>query len=572
MVGGCHTEISRRVSQSSTATEWVDDSATQVCMNCHARFGVMQFRRKHHCRRCGKVVCNSCSRSRELVADYHPVQPQRVCNSCVASPTVPEIPEEAAKAALEAAKSGKYAKPLSATSLGGMPVPTGDEHREFCTLQVRVIEAKGLLAADYNLVSKKSSDPYCLIRVDHGVQVRTCTVSATLEPRWDVTTAFRLSRAHSCLHLEVWDEDTATRDDALGFLDLPLSKVPLSKPLRGWVPLRPPEAQLLPGEEGVRPAKGAGAVLLEVQMLEVKQLRRFQAFVSPLPPVPSPPPHFDIDAVYGPAMHLVDLIWNRFISPLLFGTLDLLFWTSPKHSLFALLLWNLGARYFLLHYPALFPLGLLCFMLRHYHGGQIEATGSKKRPTLTRKQSAPAILEDSQVGNETEALTRQDSRQLGDYDEAQLGSAVQRLCFVLPSSVKDTCRGLQPLLRTAADAAQMIHDIFVWDHSSSPAVAIVLLLLAVLCEVLRFDTLLMVMGSLILLACSPLIPALLGFVSYLSLLGASNQPQEWEMSADYDKDWMSKDYMDVNGLSSSPSPVRQRLQHGKTMPLLSKAS
>ena len=26
------------------------------------------------------------------------------------------------------------------------------------------------------------------------------------------------------------------------------------------------------------------------------------------------------------------------------------------------------------HYPALFPLGLLCFMLRHYHGGQIEAS------------------------------------------------------------------------------------------------------------------------------------------------------------------------------------------------------
>ena len=192
----------------------------EVCMHCHARFGVMQLRRKHHCRRCGKagirsplvlspclegqqnywriledcwsrketlrkrnhfnrpkVVCNSCSRSREVVAEYHPVQPQRVCafachnntmksgteqyrfvvkqkllalyvvaltatgdrkwkvcNSCVASPAVPENPEEASgsdravnrcqqqstcfrleatKAALEAMKAGKYVRPLS---------------------------------------------------------------------------------------------------------------------------------------------------------------------------------------------------------------------------------------------------------------------------------------------------------------------------------------------------------------------------------------------------------------------------------------------------------------------------
>jgi len=158
-----------------------------------------------------------------------------------------------------------------------------------------------------------------------------------------------------------------------------------------------------------------------------------------------------------------------------------------------------------------------------------------------------------------------------DYDEAQLGSAVQKLCFVLPGSVKDTCRGLQPLLRTAADAVQMIHDIFVWDHDASPVVAIALLLWAVLSEVLRFDILLMLMGSSILLACSPLLPALSGFTAYLSLLRAKAQPKEWEMRDEYEEEWLSKDYLDVKGLVNTSVSPRQRLRHGKTMPLLTKA-
>ncbi|CAE7848496.1 zfyve28 [Symbiodinium necroappetens] len=63
---------------SSTSTvEWVDNSAADACMSCHARFGVMQLRRKHHCRRCGQVVCRACSSAREIVPEYHPIKPQR---------------------------------------------------------------------------------------------------------------------------------------------------------------------------------------------------------------------------------------------------------------------------------------------------------------------------------------------------------------------------------------------------------------------------------------------------------------------------------------------------------------
>jgi len=130
-----------------------------------------------------------------------------------------------------------------------------------------------------------------------------------------------------------------------------------------------------------------------------------------------------------------------------------------------------------------------------------------------------------------------------EYDEAQLGSAVQRLCFVLPRWVKEQelCRGLQPVLRTVADGLQMVHDIFVWDHGASPAVAAGLLAVSGLCEVLPFDVLLMLVGSLVLIACSPVIPAITGTIAY-ARRRRSGQPEAWEMHTDYNEAWSSKDY------------------------------
>ncbi|CAE7765811.1 MCTP2, partial [Symbiodinium sp. CCMP2456] len=190
-----------------------------------------------------------------------------VCVACVSDRAETQESEEAAESVVTAVRSGKRGnRPVRVNALGGMALPSYDDKKhEFGTLRVRIIEAKGLLAADYGLMNK-SSDPYCLVNAGHSVQVRTHTVSATLEPRWDTTLSFRLSRPDDVLHLEVWDEDTTSRDDAIGFLDLPLSQVPLSSssaPLRGWVPLCRPEAQALPGEVVNLPAKGAGAVLLE---------------------------------------------------------------------------------------------------------------------------------------------------------------------------------------------------------------------------------------------------------------------------------------------------------------------
>jgi hypothetical protein len=40
-------------------SEWVDSAAIDKCQKCAKLFSLTN--RKHHCRECGKVFCNSCS-------------------------------------------------------------------------------------------------------------------------------------------------------------------------------------------------------------------------------------------------------------------------------------------------------------------------------------------------------------------------------------------------------------------------------------------------------------------------------------------------------------------------------
>jgi hypothetical protein len=52
--------------------KWVNDKYVEKCHNCNKTFGL--FIRKHHCRSCGKIFCDNCSKKR--------YQNERVCNTC----------------------------------------------------------------------------------------------------------------------------------------------------------------------------------------------------------------------------------------------------------------------------------------------------------------------------------------------------------------------------------------------------------------------------------------------------------------------------------------------------------
>jgi Ca2+-binding EF-hand superfamily protein len=62
---------------------WEPDQARDECPICGERFALV-LKRKHHCRRCGRVVCNQCSRHNVVVRGAGDA-PVRVCNSCAGS-------------------------------------------------------------------------------------------------------------------------------------------------------------------------------------------------------------------------------------------------------------------------------------------------------------------------------------------------------------------------------------------------------------------------------------------------------------------------------------------------------
>ncbi|XP_014054311.1 RUN and FYVE domain-containing protein 1 isoform X2 [Salmo salar] len=68
----------KEVNKALKGQAWLkDDEATQ-CKHCQKEFSIA--RRKHHCRNCGDIYCNSCS-SNELALPSYP-RPVRVCDSC----------------------------------------------------------------------------------------------------------------------------------------------------------------------------------------------------------------------------------------------------------------------------------------------------------------------------------------------------------------------------------------------------------------------------------------------------------------------------------------------------------
>ncbi|KAH3764512.1 protein piccolo [Pelomyxa schiedti] len=57
---------------------WVPDYTSEMCMSCNARFTLIL--RRHHCRKCGHVVCGYCSEMRYFIDSLN--QYARVCGPC----------------------------------------------------------------------------------------------------------------------------------------------------------------------------------------------------------------------------------------------------------------------------------------------------------------------------------------------------------------------------------------------------------------------------------------------------------------------------------------------------------
>eukprot|EP01062_Namystynia_karyoxenos_P054738 TRINITY_DN4522_c0_g1_i2.p1 TRINITY_DN4522_c0_g1~~TRINITY_DN4522_c0_g1_i2.p1 ORF type:complete len:1116 (+),score=292.39 TRINITY_DN4522_c0_g1_i2:68-3349(+) len=68
-------------SQLDDSPNWVCDKDAANCRGCNKKFTFTL--RRHHCRLCGGVFCNACSRHREVLTEFGQ-QPQRICDDCKA--------------------------------------------------------------------------------------------------------------------------------------------------------------------------------------------------------------------------------------------------------------------------------------------------------------------------------------------------------------------------------------------------------------------------------------------------------------------------------------------------------
>lgn len=59
---------------------WIPDEHSPNCMLCMSQFTF--WNRRHHCRKCGVLVCNSCSNFKLELSIYGYSNPERVCNNC----------------------------------------------------------------------------------------------------------------------------------------------------------------------------------------------------------------------------------------------------------------------------------------------------------------------------------------------------------------------------------------------------------------------------------------------------------------------------------------------------------
>lgn len=66
--------------ESYCAPIWVPDSAASECFVCSSEFTLI--RRRHHCRKCGRVVCGACSTKSFVVPAYPIERVERACDPC----------------------------------------------------------------------------------------------------------------------------------------------------------------------------------------------------------------------------------------------------------------------------------------------------------------------------------------------------------------------------------------------------------------------------------------------------------------------------------------------------------
>lgn len=91
------------------AAVWIPDNEATLCMHCRkTKFTTLN--RRHHCRKCGGVVCSNCSTKRFLLPQQSS-KPLRICDKCYSQLTNEERSRDIAKPHSSSQRSESAKKP-----------------------------------------------------------------------------------------------------------------------------------------------------------------------------------------------------------------------------------------------------------------------------------------------------------------------------------------------------------------------------------------------------------------------------------------------------------------------------
>eukprot|EP01036_Dinobryon_divergens_P030102 gene30102-39298_t len=119
-----HARLSREMG--SVAPIWTPDSTSQCCLLCERPFTL--FQRRHHCRACGKVLCDACSHWRCMLRQVDARRPVRVCQLCFENLSSDEAAAAAAVATTTALDGSATLSP-SPSAAGGAGSGSGSGSR-----------------------------------------------------------------------------------------------------------------------------------------------------------------------------------------------------------------------------------------------------------------------------------------------------------------------------------------------------------------------------------------------------------------------------------------------------------
>ncbi|XP_050790253.1 FYVE, RhoGEF and PH domain-containing protein 6 isoform X2 [Gopherus flavomarginatus] len=137
----------------SKAPIWVPDTRATMCMICTSEFTLTW--RRHHCRACGKIVCQACSTNKHGL-DYMKNQPARVCDHCFK-----ELQKQDNHFTPKSGSPVNHKSPSSALSTVLHSIPSGRKQKKIPAAlkeDVAALESQPLLGFTVSEVKDENSE------------------------------------------------------------------------------------------------------------------------------------------------------------------------------------------------------------------------------------------------------------------------------------------------------------------------------------------------------------------------------------------------------------------------------